>query len=141
MYITSDDLKAILTEDEIITLQRKDETDEQDKTSLALNTSENYIRDSLGSKYDIDKELARTGANRKQTLVNIALHIAVWELCQAFPFVTLDDKRHYNFETAKADLERIRQGKLLTTLDNYIDEETVGGLPQSGISDNNELTY
>lgn len=112
-YITTDDLKQYLDQDEIAALRRDYEDDGVDKMPSAITAAENFVADKLAQMYDIRSELGKTGTSRNTTLLGIIAHIAIWNLCATFPTVQIDSKRHYHYEEALKLLEEIEKGKLL----------------------------
>jgi hypothetical protein len=112
-YVTTDDLKQYLDQQEIEALRRDYEDDGIDKLPQAITYAENYVADRLAQMYDIRSELAKAGTSRNTTLQGIIAHIAIWNLCASFPTVQLDGKRHYHYDQALAMLAEIEKGKLL----------------------------
>lgn len=139
MYLTTDDLRTFLDEREIAALKRDYEVDGGDKLPTGITYAQNYVRDRIGARYDLAAEYALTGSNRSTTLMEIIAHIAIWKLAAVFPTIQLDGKRHYNYEEAKRDLERIAAGKLQVTIP-LIENTTVGEVVH-GTSTNFDVIY
>lgn len=112
-YLTTEDLKTFLDQQEIEALRRDYEDDGTDKLPSAISYAQNYVRDRLAQMYDIHSELGKTGSGRNSTLQEIIAHIAIWKLCATFPTVQLDGKRHYHYQEALSQLAEIEKGKLL----------------------------
>ena len=115
-YLTTEDMAAFLDEREIAALKRDYEADGTDKLPIGISYAENYVKDRLAFKYDLATEYGKIEANRSTTLLEILAHIAIWKLCATFPTVQLDGKRHYNYEQALKDLDKIARGELGSTI-------------------------
>jgi hypothetical protein len=138
-YLTSDDLKGFLDEREITAIKRDYETDHVDKMSAGIQYAENYVSDRLSHRFDMPAEYAKTGGQRSTTLLEIIAHIAIWKLAATFPTVQLDGKRHYFYEQALTDLDKIATGKLSTTLP--VLSTTAGGPVVYGSSIDTDINY
>lgn len=115
-YLTTEDLKTFLDERELEAIRRNYEQDGTDKLPVGIGYAENYLKDRIGTRYDMAVEYAKTGADRSTTLLEILSHIAIWKLAASFPTIQLEGKRHYNYEQALSDITKILKGELLTTL-------------------------
>jgi len=115
-YLTTSDLKTFLDEQELQAIRRDYETDGIDKLPIGISYAENYVKDRIGTIYDMAVEYAKTGADRSTTLLEIIAHIAIWKLAATFPTVQLDGKRYANYEQALNDIKEILAGRLLSTL-------------------------
>lgn len=137
-YLTSDDLNTFLDEREQAAIKRDYEVDGTDKMPIGINYALNYVKDRLGSRYDMAAEYAKTGSNRNTTLLEILAHIAIWKLAATFPTVQLDGKRHYNYEEALKNLALAEKGQLLNSLPVLSAES---GVPAWGVSESTEIIY
>ena len=137
-YLTTEDLKVFLDEREIAALKRDFENDQTDKLAVGIDYATNYITDRLGTRYDMATELAKTGADRSTTLLEVMSHIAIWKMAATYPTVQLDGKRHAFYQEAMENLTRIEKGKLLAGLP--VESATVGQ-PVWGVSTDSELIY
>lgn len=140
-YLTQDDLMGVLDERELAAIKRDYETDNIDKLPIGITYAENYVKDRIGSRYDMATEYAKTGEDRSTTLLGIISAIAIWKLAVSFPTIQLDGKRHYEYEQALKDLTDITKGTLLYEVlaqpATPIDE----GLPVWGSNTNDEIIY
>jgi hypothetical protein len=143
MYLTIDDLKTFLDENEILALQREYEADGIEKIPQGIEFAEQYVRDRLNSIYNMDAELSKTGNSRSKTLLEIIAHIAIWKLAIVYPTVQVDSKRNYNYEDAMKNIDLIAKGQLLTNLPAIADSGTdqkPGGI-RYGFSTETEIIY
>lgn len=137
-YLTIDDLKVFLDQNEINALKRATETDQVDKLPTGIQYAENYVSDRIGTRYDMAVEYAKTGTARSTTLLEILAHIAIWKLAATFPTVQLDGKRHYNYEQALSDLTKIEKGQLLAGLPA---KDTAVGVPSYGTATDLDVKF
>lgn len=139
-YITTEDLKAFLDEREIAAIKRDYEIDGTDKMPVGITYAENYVKDRLGSRFNMPSEYSKTGTNRSSTLLEIIAHLAIWKLTSTFPTVQLDGKRHYFYEQALKRLDDIATGKLEIGLPELAVPSTAGDVVY-GHNDNLEILY
>ncbi|MFC5408017.1 phage protein Gp36 family protein [Larkinella bovis] len=75
-----------------------------------LVTAEAQLQTYLGSRYDIDPELTKTGVNRNDFLVSLGRDLAVYHLYT--PLETMPAKRKDRYDQAIRMLEWLAAGKM-----------------------------
>jgi len=113
-YITETDIRLYLTEAQISTIKRANETSPIDHLANAMRSAEGYVKDRLSYKYDIEAEYAKTGSDRNPTLLEVLARIAVRKALMAFDMVDRNGNREADYEEAKEQLERIEKGAMLS---------------------------
>lgn len=140
-YLTPTDLKAFLDEAEFRALRRESETDGVDKLPSGINYAENYVKDRLSSRYNVQNEFDKTGTDRSTTLLEVVGHIAIWKLCATYPTVQIDGKRHYFYEQALETLDKIAKGLINIDSLQIANSTTPSGVSVNGYSPETELNY
>lgn len=136
-YVTETDLNKYLTENQVKTLSRENESSSIDFIEEAIATSEAYVKDRLNYKYDMDVELAKTGSDRNKTIIKIISMLAIADLLPAFDLYT--EGREDDFKWANDNLDMIEKGSLLSDyLPAY--SPSVGRI-KYGTNDNLDLQY
>jgi hypothetical protein len=140
MYLTTEDLNTFLDEREIAAIKRDYEADQVDKIPVGISYAENYVKDRLCSRYNMEIEYGKPLGEKSSTLMEIIAHLAIWKLAATFPTVQLDGKRHFNYQTALDNLELIAKGKLLTSLPTLRPEQ-MGNAAIYGQSTETDVIY
>ena len=136
-YISKTDLQEYLTEHQLDVVQRGDETGNVDYITAAINKTISYMRSRLAYKFDMTTELAKTGAARNDTLIDIMCQLTVKRLL--VPFDLYDDGRDSDYMEANKKLDKIEAGDLL--FDELPALDTVRQRVIYGTNENLDVTY
>ena len=139
-YTLPSDFTLHLDEHELEAVRRDYEKDGKDKLKIGIEYAETYVKDRLSERFDMDTEYAKTGDDRNEILLEIIICITIWKVTQVFPTVQLDEKRHACYMDAKQMIKEAQKGELLKDVPTN-ETPSTSGLPQYGVSDENELLY
>ena len=122
-------------------IQAKITSIDADAFNDAFAISEAYLNDRLIHMYDMNAELAKTGTDRRLTLVNIGIKIATYEAYKRAPQINIPVLIKSDYDEAEKQLNKIENGGLLTNLEKQTDETQQLGNIRYGSSSNNQILY
>jgi hypothetical protein len=126
-YITEDDMREYLTESQLTTVKRASETGSIDYLDQAITKSIALVKDHLNYKYDMTTELAKTGSDRNESLMDIIAKIVMKRLTVPFDMLDRDGKIQGEYEEAMEMISKIEKGYFLSdvlpTYDSTEDDE------------------
>jgi phage gp36-like protein len=119
MYVNKEEVMTHLYEEQIVSISGGDE----EKLTVALNVAISEARGYLTARYDIDRELEKTGGDRNDLLVLWIKDIAVWHFVNVCNVNTSLELRAKRYDDAISQLTKIQKGNFDIALPARVDEE------------------
>lgn len=138
-YVIKEDIHKYLTEQQFETVSRTSETTGIDYITKAISEAQNYVKRRLSYKYDMDTELAKTDANRDETLIRVISMIAIYYLTMPFDLLDQEGKYYQQYQDALDTVDKIESGTMLSNYLEFRDEDEQQIL--YGKENNNEIQY
>jgi len=111
MYITPDEITTHLGAEQIEAISDGDETMLQAAIDGALVEAKGYLH-----AFDIEAELAKTGAQRNALLIIFVKDIAVWHFINICNVNTDIDVREKRYDRAVSWLRQVQKGEVMPSL-------------------------
>lgn len=124
IFLTTNDFNGIIGANTLSNLRGA--------ADVNLNTAEKLAiseLDPLRANFDVDGELAKTDDSRSDLLVRMLVHITAYYLFNKVEDDDIPERITDNYNNQLKTIEKIAAGKMSTTLDALIDEDT--GLTKS----------
>ena len=99
------------------------------------------VTDRLGSKYDLDTELAKTGTERNRSLLRWITTLALYIFYARIPDEEVPERVIKDYDDTNKLLERIQDGKLGCALERLTSETTGKIVPRLRIGGNEARTH
>jgi len=106
MYLTEDDYKKLITEDDRDVVEQSDDTTRTDAEKAAIE----YIKGYLRSRYDVDTLFEKTGEERNPALLLFVMDEVLYTLHSSLPGNMMPEIRQIRKENLDKWLKDIQKG-------------------------------
>ena len=113
-YIPADDLDQITGEDDSI-------------IDFSIEDAENYAKEYLRPRFDVETEFLKTGIDRNKSLLNVLVHISIYLMFERLNTNVLPEARSDSYNRSIQWLKDVSSGKLETTLTEKTSPENEKG--------------
>jgi hypothetical protein len=112
-YIDPDDLEQIIDDDSTV-------------VPGAIEDGEEFVKEKLRQRYDVDAEMAKSAPNRHRQLLKQTIAVVLFYISERLPTDVMPESRGQAYERAVDWLNECASGKRMASMETIDDENQVG---------------